>query len=244
MMQPAVIRNFNSAAPNYDNAASLQALVAQKLVAWAVKTGINPQTILDIGSGTGLVAKELYRYWPKANISASDASHAMLQEAQRKFPQLVTLHGDARELDATGKFDTIFSSMALHWLPRPRQVLQQWQTLLNPGGNLFIALPVEGSFTEWRSLCMAHNVKDGLWPLPPYDFADNMAAQTTLKEIRINYPSAEAFIKSMKSTGASTPRADHRPIGTAKMRQILRSRNQGMDLTYRLCFLQIRESGP
>jgi malonyl-CoA O-methyltransferase len=239
MFSSTIIRNFDAAAPRYDRSASAQASIAARLVGWAAESGVMPASVLDIGCGTGFVAEALHRRWPQAAISALDASPSMLEEARRKLPKLAILTGDALDMEPRQAYDAIFSSMALHWLPDARAALGRWQSWLKPEGRLFAALPVEGSFHQWRDLCRRHDAGDGLWVLPSADFADDMAARMTQEDRTIAYPSAKDFLRYMKLTGAATPRSGHRPVGAAKMRRILNDAVRPFSATYRLAFLEL-----
>src|SRR6185312_2160337 len=107
-----IIQNFAHAAAAYDEAASVQARVAARLVQKAAAKAINPQTILDLGCGTGLVIEAASHYWPRAQITAIDGAAAMLHEAQRKFPHLQVIKNDIAKTDFEPVFDLVLSSMA------------------------------------------------------------------------------------------------------------------------------------
>jgi len=238
MILSKLLRAFDAAARHYDQVAKAQAIIAAQLVTWVTESGITPATALDVGSGTGLVAEELHRRWPEAQLTALDSSTAMLERAQRKLPQLSILVGDIRTIEPEQKFDAIFSSMVLHWLPDPRAAIMRWQSWLKPGGRLFASVPVEGSFHTWRDLCRAHDVEDGLWPLPPANFADDLAERTKRDVTTIAYPSARDFLRSIKATGAATSRPDHKPAGAAHMRRMLGAALKPFPISYRLTFLE------
>jgi malonyl-CoA O-methyltransferase len=241
--QTAIIRNFNNAAQTYDQAAEMQVTAAQKLVAWAAQGLIEPKTILDIGCGTGLVSEELYRLWPQASITALDAAPAMIDEVRRKMPQVTAIVGDALTYQPPHKFDAIFSSMLLHWLPDPRAALQTWRRWLNPGGHLFVALPVEGSFQEWRDLCRAHGLQDKLWPLPHVDFADDLAERHQIEKIEIIYPTAADFVRSLKKTGANTVGHSVENSSTLALRQVTQHAAKSFMISCALALLQVRNQG-
>ncbi len=240
MHASTIIRAFETAAPRYDSFASVQAEIAKTLMDTIGDEAVsNPQTILDIGCGTGLLCKEAAKRWPQASITALDASPAMLREAKRKNPNLLTLHADAASFTTTERYDLIVSSMALHWLANPHAVLKHWQTLLQPTGVLYVALPIAGSLSEWHALCATHGVKDGLWDFPPANVSDNIASSVTLKKITACYPSSHAFLREMKNSGAATAHPDHRAIPTPIMRALLHHSPKPFQVSYDVLFCKI-----
>lgn len=234
-----IVRNFDDAAATYDSAAAAQAEIAEQLVTWAAETCGAPTDILDIGSGTGLLSEALHRLWPHATLTALDASPSMLRTAQRKLPALTAIAGDAAAIDIHQKFDAIFSSMALHWLPDPRQALLNWRSWLQPEGKLYLAFPIEGSFHEWRSLCRQNNVTDGLQHFPTAAFSADLAARTDIFDRATSYPSAEEFIRALKATGAATARSGSTPLSIPQLRKVLNASPRPMTATYRLAFLEV-----
>jgi len=233
-----ITEHFNAAAPRYDRNASVQAQVAAHLVGWASPLAA-PREILDIGSGTGFVAQIAAQNWPTARITALDQAPAMLQEAQRKVARLNIAFGDATQMDFGQQFDMIFSSMMLHWLPQPLETLKRWQSWLKPDGHLYVALLADGSFQEWHTHCRSMSVKDGLWPMPSANFADDFAFRCKRQTMAVTYSSARDFLHRLKSTGAATPRPDHRPLGTAIMRRLLEKAPQPFMATYHLLYMEI-----
>lgn len=244
MKTSKITKAFDAAAAKYDEAAAIQEKIAVYLVEWSAAAMARPVSALDVGSGTGLVAAALHERWPDAAITAMDSSVSMLREARRKFPQLSILQGDAQTAAIDQKFDAIFSSMALHWLPDPAGALRKWQGWLKPGGKLFVALPFEGSFHEWKNLCRRNGVEDGLWILPPGDFAGDRALRTMHKDFVQHFPAALDFLQSIKSTGAATARPGHSPVRTSAMRRILNASPRPMPATYRIAFLELPASDP
>jgi malonyl-CoA O-methyltransferase len=229
---------FDRAAASYDEATPAQAEIAISLVDWAAPQIKSPQSLLDLGCGTGHVTKAAASQWPQAEINALDAAPAMLNRARLKVPHLRPLTGDAAQLDTVAQFDLILSSMSLHWLPDPRAALLRWQQALRPGGLLAVALPVAGSFGAWVDLCAKTGQPNGLWPLPAADFAIDLATQRQIKDHVIMYSTALDFLRAMKQAGAHTPRAGHRPALT--LRRLLHKAPQPFPVTYRILYLGLR----
>ncbi|MDX2028829.1 MAG: methyltransferase domain-containing protein [Alphaproteobacteria bacterium] len=231
-----IARRFDKAAPHYDQAADIQARIAQELIAWVMP--LAPRNILDIGCGTGFAAEAAARRWPQASITAMDAAPAMLRAAQAKLPDLKIIEGDALRADIRPVFDTVFSSMMLHWLPQPREALRRWQGWLKPDGHLYVALPMEGSFREWRDLCREEGLQDGLWRLPKADFADGIARRMEHKTLSVTYSSAHAFLRYLKMIGAATPHPAHEPVTASRMRGLLGKAVKPFRVSYQILYLE------
>ena len=230
----AVTKNFNAAAPRYDSAATVQARVAQRLI--DMIKAKNPAAILDLGCGTGFVAEAAARRWPQAALTALDNAPAMLAQASRKCPRVRFVQGDAAVASFPPVFDLVLSSMMAHWLPDPCAALARWRTFLKPEGQLAVALLTEGSFQEWRDLCAKAGVADGLWVMPPSDFAASLAPEITHEVLRVDFPSARAFLAHLKRLGAATPCAGHRP---AFLRTVLRAAPAPFVVSYRVSYLTL-----
>ena len=132
--------------------------------------------------------------------------------------------------------------MVLHWLPGPLELLRRWKGWLKLGGRLYVALPVEGSFQEWRDLCLRAGVKDGLWSFPEANFADEIVQEAEQKNLLISYSSALEFLQRLKSIGAATSAPNHRPSGLGAMRALLRNAPRPFAVTYQILYLEIRAS--
>jgi putative AdoMet-dependent methyltransferase len=83
-----------------------------------------PASVLDIGIGTGVLARRLYEGGNK--ITGVDFSNAMLDTARGKMPDAVLIEhnftkGLPSELDNT-KFDYVVSTYALHHLPDEEKI--------------------------------------------------------------------------------------------------------------------------
>jgi malonyl-CoA O-methyltransferase len=244
LARKSVAESFDQAAVHYDRAAGVQAQVAERLVQMAAeRLPRAPQNLLDIGCGTGFAAAAAGRLWPQSHIAAIDGSPAMLQEARRKMPRLEIKQADIAGFQPNPDFDLILSSLALHWLPDAAAALVRWQKGLRPGGRLFVALLVDGSFREWRELCRSLRAEDGLWRFPSGAFAQQLAARTESDRLSIVYPSARDFVRQLKSIGAATPRADHKPFDAALMRRMLAAAPRPFPVSYCVNYIEMQSPG-
>ncbi len=110
--------------------------------------GANPNTIVDIGCGTGNSTRILREIFPKADILGIDSSPNMLDAAARENPDLSFRLCDATALD--GKYDILFSNACLQWIPNHNSLLPTLMSKLNDGGILAVQMPKNGDEPLYR----------------------------------------------------------------------------------------------
>lgn len=97
----------------------------------------SPQKILDFGAGIGLSLPFFMKYFPHAELCATDISQKSLDLISKNFP-LVKIYRD-KELE-NQTFDLIFLSGVMHHIPPEERidVLCRLKTLLKNKGSLVI----------------------------------------------------------------------------------------------------------
>jgi ubiquinone/menaquinone biosynthesis C-methylase UbiE len=105
------------------------------------------EQVLDVGCGTGTLAREVARRVGKAghvagiDPGAQQIAHARAQAARRNLPIEFQI-GVIEQLPFPDQtFDVVFSTLMMHHLPAPlkRQGLAEIARVLKPGGRLVIA---------------------------------------------------------------------------------------------------------
>lgn len=136
-------RRFDRAAPRYAVGATLQHQAAEHLLASAVPAGC----VLDVGCGSGHLARRLRARPGVTQVLALDISHGMLRAAAA--PGLDCLQADAAQLPIrSGVIDQVFSNFALHWCPAATDVLRELRRVVQPGGCAHLMIPVQGSLHQ------------------------------------------------------------------------------------------------
>lgn len=134
-----LVQNFNLAAPEYDQYAILQKYTAEELIDRVDIMNIQPKTVLDLGSGTGRVSRQLSEKFPKTQIVQVDISPCMLKKArdlQRNKNQTGSyLCADAERLPFTNNsFDMVISNLMLQWAEDLQKIIVDVVAALKPGG--------------------------------------------------------------------------------------------------------------
>jgi malonyl-CoA O-methyltransferase len=135
---PLVARSFGAASRRYDDAAKLQSLVRDELLSRLSLLRETPRAVLDLGAGTGLGASALKRAYPRARVTATDLSAAMLGQARRHsrfWRPIHCIEADARALPIeSASIDLVFTNLMLQWVDPLDDALVEIRRVLRPGG--------------------------------------------------------------------------------------------------------------
>jgi demethylmenaquinone methyltransferase/2-methoxy-6-polyprenyl-1,4-benzoquinol methylase len=109
-------------------------------------------TVLDVATGTGAVARELLRQ-KGCTVVGLDQSPEMLAEARRRLPEDVTLvEGTADRLPfADASFDALTFTYLLRYVPEPAATLRELARVVRPGGTI-AGLEFAVPHGPWRPL--------------------------------------------------------------------------------------------
>jgi ubiquinone/menaquinone biosynthesis C-methylase UbiE len=123
-----------------DHAQVNRVFVADFLAAWS---GESP--VLDLGTGTAQIPRELCRQAPAARVVAVDLAEHMLRVACENVrraglqDRIALERCDAKHLPfADGAFAAVVSNSIVHHIPAPAAVLREMLRVLRPGGDLFV----------------------------------------------------------------------------------------------------------
>ena len=135
------------AAKRYDKEARIwMPHVSKSFVSVAKKRGMTSGKVLDVGTGTGLLAIEFAKRVPGVEVTGLDLSDVVLELARdnvRKSegPLRVSFEkGDAEDMPfEDDTFDLVISSNTLHLIENPIRVFNEIQRVLKPQGAFLIS---------------------------------------------------------------------------------------------------------
>jgi ubiquinone/menaquinone biosynthesis C-methylase UbiE len=115
--------------------------VARRLVLpWALNGRQLAGDVLEIGGGSGAMARGVARTFQDAKLTVTDVDEAMVRSARnrlRKHPSVTVETADATALPfASGSFDVVTSYLTLHHVIRWQEALAEAARVLRPGGLL------------------------------------------------------------------------------------------------------------
>jgi malonyl-CoA O-methyltransferase len=165
-----VRRAFDHAAASYDAHAVLQREVCDRLLARLDYMALQPDRVLDVGTGTGYGLAHLRSRYAEAELSALDIAPGMLNAARMRLPQPTWAQralsrlapsssrpthlvcGDMGRLPLAGNsMNLVWSSLALQWAHDLEATLKSFHRVLAPGGLLIFATFGPDTLKELRA---------------------------------------------------------------------------------------------
>jgi ubiquinone/menaquinone biosynthesis C-methylase UbiE len=109
------------------------------LAAVASEAG-SPNSILDVGCGTGRFLRKIGQRWPNARLIGVDPAEGMIAVARRLAPAISFQVASAESIPVpSASVDLAFSAVSLHHWSNQLQGLQEIARTLRPGGYVCLA---------------------------------------------------------------------------------------------------------
>tara|TARA_Y100001968_G_scaffold324545_1_gene364131 strand:+ start:461 stop:1216 length:756 start_codon:yes stop_codon:yes gene_type:complete len=203
-----VNKSFNEAATNYNESASIQKSTALKLAKICSVHPIENGLWVDLGSGTGFLAKSLEDLHPNHYVLRLDNSTQMLEQHSEKCTKQLWDLNDG--LPKWSKKPTLLaSSFALHWLDNPQQQLREWFNTLDSDGWIALAIPIKGCFPEWYQAAAKAEIVCTALDFPSYDSIIRVVPKqniiyNNIEIIKQKAKKATSLLKPMIKIGANS----------------------------------------
>lgn len=206
-----VINSFSRRAQTYDSQSFIQIEVNRRLLKRLELIKHDKSNILDIGSGTGKLSLDIKKKYPSTIVTCLDISYEMQQVHRRKEPMANCIVGSAeRPPFEPSSFDTILSSLTLHWCSVSSDLFKNISSLLTPNGLFLFSVVGPDTLKEFRrcpseiyrklrfnSYIDMHHYGDLMLSA---DFKDPVVDN---EQITIEFRSFEQLLKSLRFTGTN-----------------------------------------
>ena len=243
-----VNNNFNEAALSYNESALVQKNTAFKLAKICSSYPIEYGLWVDLGSGTGLLAKSLENLHPNQSVIRLDNSKKMIdQHSEKSIKQLWDLNDGLPKWPE--KPTLLASSFVLHWLDNPQKQLLKWFNSLKPDGWIALAVPIKGSFPEWYAAAERADLTCTALDLPSYDslcgvIPNKNILHNKITTIQQTADKATSLLKSMVKVGAHG--SQKKSLSTSDWRRLISywpiaNEDQQIKLSWSIQFLLIQK---
>jgi malonyl-CoA O-methyltransferase len=216
-----VKKAFSSHAEQYEALALVQKRVADRFVELFMAQEAKPETLLDVGAGTGRLAGLLAQKLPHVAVTGVDLAYGMISCAKRRLAgsgDVRLVCGDAETLPfRDGSFDMVVSTSTYQWLnPLNAPFAEVWR-VLKPGGSFCFALFGEKTLFELKdSYSSAVSLLNRCQVDRTHNFASCAAvasalAVATFEQIDVfaeleveRYPDVYSLVRAVNGIGAGS----------------------------------------
>ncbi len=226
MFKDQIISRFNKAAQDYDSLCTPQKESAKLLIKTLSEHYPNfaPQTILDLGTGTGILVEEMLKLYHTAHYSLNDHAENMLKECKKKFinyPNFSYLENDMQAIPSK-YYDLVSSNFSLQWLEDPKAII----SLFAKNCKIFaFTYVLQGTFSEWYQILESYNITNATTNFLPQEQLEKLCDDISsscfyfTKNYELKFSNYAAFANYLKSIGAS---ANDSSISISNLRKILK----------------------
>lgn len=152
-INPKLIKNqFEKSLDTYNKNAVVQQIMAEKLVEETAKIKNCYDNVLELGSGAGLLTKELIKKLTFKTYSANDLVEKSKFYVSEIIPQAAFYCGNASRIKPAKKMDLIISNAMFQWFKDLEKVSVTYKNLLNKEGILAFSTFSPENFKEIREL--------------------------------------------------------------------------------------------
>jgi malonyl-CoA O-methyltransferase len=212
----AARRAFERAARSYAGASRIEAEVAARMLTRLDYIKLQPQRILDAGSGPARDAMALARRYRGANLIALDFAHAMLPRAGRLERwlgrgTLAVCAGLNRLPLPPQSVQLVWCNMALHWVSEPLAALREFERVLSPDGLLMFSTLGPDTLKELRAAAGPARVHAFI---DMHDWGDMLVAAgfqapvMDMEMIELEYGRGARLLDDLRASGQTNARND------------------------------------
>ncbi len=240
-LKTKIKNHFNRAGNSYDKVACVQkqsaGLLVKKLQSF--DSSFYPQTILDLGTGTGYIPEILLPHYRNSLYTLNDIAPKMIEIVENKFLDRdnFKFHIGDIENDNFQDHNLIISNLALQWINNLEKTLEKFYKKSN---ILAFSCLLDGTFKEWNNIVRNCNIISVIKKYPKekvlISFLNKLNPKTyhfDSMEFQLTFPNNRSFIYYLKSLGANASN-EVMPINILK--SLIKEPDNKFTVTYKIFF--------
>ncbi len=138
----ADVQDFDRRSATYENSRRQGYIFdrVQRIVLDLAKNGIKPESILDVGCGTGRLLRKAKELWPDARLIGVDPAEGMIQQATQLLPDAEFHVAMAESLPLPdASVDLVFSTLSFHHWSNQAKGVSEIAHVLRSQGRFLLA---------------------------------------------------------------------------------------------------------
>lgn len=147
-----VKKRFSKSFSTYDKNALIQKEMAKKLIDLTLKEKKDFNKILEIGSATGILTKEIKMSFAYKKLYINDIASESKFYVDKIEPENTFIEGDIEEVIFNEKFDLIIANASLQWCNDIIGTLNKLKNLLTNNGILAVSMFGDKNLNEVKSI--------------------------------------------------------------------------------------------
>lgn len=210
--QRRVRERFNRAASRYDRHAAVQHEIGRRLDERFGWLKLEPERILDLGTGTGQMVRAMRERYPKADVIGLDLAEAMLRHLPRRrwwSPHRLGVAADMHALPfAGGSMDAVVSNFAVQWSDRPAALFGEVARVMSSAAPFAFTTLGPDSLVEVRRAWAAVDPSPHVHQfLDMHDLGDALVSAMLAdpvmdrETVTVTYPSVDALLGDLRGVG-------------------------------------------
>lgn len=198
-------KQFEKSMQDYDQNATVQMLMAMKMVIELTKISKTFENVLELGSGTGVLTKQLARELNFKNYFANDLVEKSKNYVQKFIPQSTFYCGNALKIKPTKKADLIVSNAMFQWFPSLEKAIQTIKSNLKNEGILAFSTFSPNNFkeiTDLTGLSLQYRTQEEIEKILKVEGFKILYSEQFSEELKFKTPLE--LLAHMKKTGVNS----------------------------------------
>ncbi len=185
-----VKKRFEKSLETYDDNAIVQKLMAEELI--KILPLKNYDNILEIGTATGILTKEIKKNIKFKTFYANDIVESSKEYIKKIIPEVNFITGDIEEIKLSGSYDLIISNACFQWCSDINILISKLKEHLNDNSILALSMFGDDNLKEIKAV---FNMKNTF----------NLPDVVKYKEdkIKLYFDTPKDVLRHLKLTGAN-----------------------------------------
>tara|TARA_B110000967_G_scaffold209584_1_gene266464 strand:- start:3830 stop:4615 length:786 start_codon:yes stop_codon:yes gene_type:complete len=217
---------FNSASRSYNENAFLQNEIAHRLAEKLKVISINPELIVDLGSGTGLLSDKAAEIFPSSHLICIDFAQQSLITNSQKFKVCANAYSLPIKSNSV---DFIISNLMMQWCPDLKTLFNECFRILKPQGLFLFTTFGPDTLKElkrsWAAVDSSTHVNNFI---DMHDIGDQMLQSgfqspiMEMEKITLTYEKVLDLMHDLKGIGAqNVPNRSKALTGKTKFKKMI-----------------------